>query len=271
MPWSSWIAPAGIAPRLSRYPTTSAWPSCHPTGLIWAVCVDGIFDTIRRYGMPARNGSLCSGRLMRCWLGIMLLVRDLTSPLLSISRLEVAAGECVAIRGASGAGKSLLLRSIADLDPNEGEVSLDDRSRRAISACRWRREVMLVPAEAGWWADTVRDHFLAKQPASELIASLGLPSEALEWNVARLSTGERHRLAIARALSFSPRAMLLDEPTAALDAMAAERLEVVLRKRLAEGMHLLLVTHDKDQAARMAARTVIMANGRIAEVTGPSA
>ena len=195
----------------------------------------------------------------------LLRIEELTSPLLHIPWLEVAEGECVVISGESGAGKSLLLRSIADLDPNKGEVSLDGRSRASMSACEWRRQVMLVPAESGWWADTVEAHFLADQPVDELIASLGLPPEALSWEVARLSSGERHRLAIARALSFRPRAMLLDEPTAALDPIATEHLESVLRHRLSDGTCLLLVTHDRDQAARMATRSIVIAEGRIVQ------
>lgn len=201
----------------------------------------------------------------------MLRVQGLTSPLLQIPLFEVVEGECVAIMGSSGAGKSLFLRSIADLDPNEGEVLLDGQSRSGMSACAWRRQVMFVPAESGWWADTVGPHFLADRPADELIASLGLPSEVLDWNVARLSTGERHRLAIARALSFWPRAMLLDEPTASLDATATERLESVLRDRLSEGACLLLVTHDKDQATRLATRTIVIAGGRIEPDSAPVA
>ena len=193
----------------------------------------------------------------------MLLIEDLSSPRLHIPWLEVADGECIAIMGVSGAGKSLLLRSIVDLDPNRGEISLDGRSRASMSACEWRRQVMLVPAESGWWADLVGAHFLADPPVETLITSLGLPPEALGWSVSRLSTGERHRLAIARALCFQPRAILLDEPAAALDAAATERLESVLKQRLAVGASILLVTHDKDQAARMATRTIVIADGRI--------
>lgn len=201
----------------------------------------------------------------------MLRVQGLTSRFLNIPLFEVAEGECVAIMGSSGAGKSLFLRSIADLDPNEGEVLLDGQSRSGMSACVWRRLVMLVPAESGWWADTVGPHFLADQPADELIASLGLPPEVLGWNVARLSTGERHRLAIGRALGFWPRAMLLDEPTASLDASATERLEALLRNRLSDGACLLLVTHDKHQAARLATRTIVIAGGRIEQSSAPAA
>lgn len=201
----------------------------------------------------------------------MLSIRELRSSLLHIPFLEIEKGECVGIIGDSGAGKSLFLRSIADLDPNQGDISLDGCSRQSMSAWAWRRQVMLVPAESGWWADGVGAHFLADRPADDLIASLGLPPDVLGWDVARLSTGERHRLAIARALCFDPHVILLDEPSAALDPTATERLEAVLKRRLFEGAGLVLVTHDRGQAERLADRTVVMVDGRIvpsAEPTG---
>ncbi|MEM9439908.1 MAG: ABC transporter ATP-binding protein [Pseudomonadota bacterium] len=195
----------------------------------------------------------------------MLLVEDLSTPQLQIPSLSISAGECVVVVGPSGAGKSLLLRSIADLDPNEGNISLDGRARATMSAWRWRRQVMFVPAESGWWSDRVSDHFLTDDVARHLITSLGLPTEAISWNITRLSTGERHRLAIARALGHQPKALLLDEPSAALDAEATKRLEVVLQERLAAGMSLLLVTHDQDQAERLGSRTITLDRGRIVE------
>ncbi len=211
-------------------------------------------------GSPMRASNKPTG-------SIMLRVRELTSRFLRVPSLEVAGGECVAVMGRSGAGKSLLLRAIADLDPNDGDVSLDGRSRADMSACEWRRQVMLVPAESGWWADVVGAHFLAERPADGVITALGLPPGVLDWTVARLSTGERHRLAIARALCFEPRAMLLDEPTASLDAAATERVEAVLRARLADGACLLLVTHDREQAARLATRTMVIADGRLPQAS----
>ena len=73
--------------------------------------------------------------------------------------LSIAAGECVAIAGASGAGKSLFLRMIADLDPNRGEVFLDERERHSFSPPAWRRQVAYSAAEPGWWSERVADHF----------------------------------------------------------------------------------------------------------------
>ncbi|MGI9437667.1 MAG: ABC transporter ATP-binding protein [Geminicoccaceae bacterium] len=200
----------------------------------------------------------------------MLSVQNLKSHHLVIPRLDIAHGECVVVQGASGAGKSLLLRSIADLDVNDGEVSLDGQARRSISAFHWRLQVMLVPAESGWWADRVGEHFLMDRPVDRLIASLGLPDDVLDWEVARLSSGERHRLGLARALKLRPKIMLLDEPSAALDPVATDRLESVLKNRLRDGCGLLLVTHDHEQAKRMADRTLVITDGQLAEPTEPA-
>lgn len=193
----------------------------------------------------------------------MLSVRDLASPVLGPVSLEVAAGQCVVVMGASGAGKSLLLRAIADLDPNDGDVWLNGDARNAMPANVWRRQVALVPAQSGWWADTVGEHFIAAPPDMDLLEALGLAPEALKWTVARLSSGEKHRLAILRALSLRPRALLLDEPSASLDETSTERLETVLADRRAGGVPVLLVTHDAAQAERLASRILTMAGGRI--------
>jgi ABC-type multidrug transport system ATPase subunit len=113
--------------------------------------------------------------------------------------------------GPSGAGKSLLLRAIVDLDPNTGSVALGEQARAAMPANEWRKCVALVPADSGWWSDRVRDHFPAKLEAAELIEKLGLGG-ALEWEVGRLSTGERQRLALARALASGRRPFFLTSP-----------------------------------------------------------
>ena len=193
----------------------------------------------------------------------MLTMRDLSNAVLGPVSLEVAAGECVAVMGASGAGKSLLLRAIADLDPNEGDVALNGVTRNAMAADAWRRQVALVPAESGWWADIVSEHFIAAPPDIDLLEALGLATEALTWTVARLSSGEKHRLAILRALSLRPKALLLDEPSASLDETATKRLEAVLRDQRANGVPIVLVTHDAAQAERLATRIITMAGGRI--------
>ena len=106
---------------------------------------------------------------------MLLSIRDLRRLHLSAS-FDLDAGECVAMRGASGSGKTQLLRAIADLDPNEGTVLLDGTPREAVPAPAWRRLIAYIPAEPGWWADTVGGHFADWAAAAPLAERLGLPA-----------------------------------------------------------------------------------------------
>ncbi len=189
-------------------------------------------------------------------------IERLATELIGPISFDIAAGECLALMGASGAGKSLLLRAIVDLDPSTGNIKLGAQTRADMPASEWRKRVALVPAESGWWADRVRDHFPPNVDATKLLARLGL-GDALEWDIARLSSGERQRLAIARALCCEPHALLLDEPTASLDEHATGLIEDHIRECCGEGMAVLLVTHDRKQAERMAKRVLRMSDGRI--------
>src|SRR5215471_5259479 len=147
----------------------------------------------------------------------MLTVSALTRLHISVS-FELRDGECIALQGPSGVGKSLLLRAIADLDPNEGTVKLDGTFREAVPAPVWRKQVTYLAAEPGWWADTVQAHFASWDDARSLIEELRLSPACGSWNIGRLSTGEKQRLGLARALMLKSRVLLLDEPTSGLDA-----------------------------------------------------
>ncbi|MGH6915229.1 MAG: ABC transporter ATP-binding protein, partial [Geminicoccales bacterium] len=107
----------------------------------------------------------------------MLSVHHLLAPGIAAPALEVAGGECVAVMGPSGGGKTRLLRAIADLDPNQGEVSAAGVDRSAVSAPAWRRLVGYVPAESGWWAERVGAHFAEPRRAEALLAEMLLPPD----------------------------------------------------------------------------------------------
>ena len=176
--------------------------------------------------------------------------------------LGVAAGESLCLRGPSGAGKTRLLRALADLDPHGGSVRLDGVSALRIPPPQWRREVALLPADSRWWAATVAEHFPpGTQPD---LGSVGLPQSALHWAVERLSSGERQRLALLRLLANRPKVLLLDEPTANLDADNVERIEMLITGyRKAHAAAVLWVSHDRQQIARVADRQLLIENGRL--------
>lgn len=174
-------------------------------------------------------------------------------------------GSVLAISGASGAGKSLFLRMVSDLDPNTGEVSLNGVRRSSLPANQWRRLTPYVAAESGWWAPRVHDHFGPGQleRAWALAERLGVERAPFDGPADRLSTGERQRLALVRALILESPALLLDEPTGPLDPVSTGRVEAVLLERAAAGTVIVLVSHDPAQAPRLGARRLRMADRRL--------
>jgi phosphate-transporting ATPase len=198
----------------------------------------------------------------------LLQVRDLQTKILKPVSFSLAAGECIAIKGPSGAGKTSLLRAIADLDPNQGLVSLEGRDRSTIPGPEWHRLVGYVPAEPGWWAETVGEHYGEWTAATAVLKNLGFPEEVKSWPISHLSTGERLRLALVRALIIRPKVLLLDEPTAALDAASVAAVESLIAARIRAGLAVLWVTHDADQMGRIARRQLVVEAGRVREEIG---
>lgn len=170
--------------------------------------------------------------------------------------------EPVCLSGASGSGKTRLLRAIADLDLNTGKVALDGVLRESIDPQSWRRQVAYLPAESRWWAPTVGEHF--REPAAVPFDRLGFDNIVAGWSVERLSSGERQRLAVLRLLENRPRVLLLDEPTANLDAQSIERVEVLISDYIAEAKAACLwVTHAADQIRRIARHRLLLENSHL--------
>lgn len=191
----------------------------------------------------------------------MFVVRDLRVPGLPPLDFEVAAGEALAVSGPSGAGKTRFLRALADLDPAEGAVSLGGAPRASVPAPEWRRRVGLLPAEPRFWGPTVAAHFPAPPPAAEF-ASLGLDPAVADAPPARLSTGEKARVAFLRLLARGPEVLLLDEPGANLDhenrGRLRRRVEAFLRER---GGAAVWASHD-EAAGGLARRTLRLPEGK---------
>jgi ABC-type iron transport system FetAB ATPase subunit len=189
------------------------------------------------------------------------------APLPSLT-FQVADGECLTVEGASGSGKTRLLRAIADLDPVEGLIFLDGAERHEIPGPRWRAQVRYVAAEPGWWSDTPRGTFPPDAVDSERVerqlANVGLTPEHLDRDIGHLSTGERARLAFVRALHGEPKALLLDEPTAALDPASAALVEEQIRFQLYVGRIVVLATHDVGLSQRVSHTRLMLPKPRLA-------
>ena len=177
----------------------------------------------------------------------------------------------VGLHGVSGAGKTLLLRAIADIDIHEGELRLGEMLCTEVSAATWRKTVGLLSAESFWWFDTVGEHFYVPvQDLENYLRQLGFSSEVMGWEVSRLSTGEKQRLALVRLLQNQPGALLLDEPTASLDTINIGNMEqLVLEYCKKRQVPVLWVSHDVEQLARVADRELYLgSDGTLQDVQG---
>ena len=198
---------------------------------------------------------------------------------------DVQAGETVAIIGASGSGKSTLLGLLAGLDlPTGGDVQVDGQSLFAWDEeqrAHWRAEQVgfvfqsfqLLPAmtalENVMLPLELAAHPEAHRIARELLARVGLAERAGHYP-RTLSGGEQQRVALARALAPNPRLLLLDEPLSALDRSLREGLARDIRSILRErGTSAIYVTHDQDEAMRVADVVGIMAGGRLLRLDTP--
>ena len=193
-------------------------------------------------------------------------------PALAGVDLDVVPGEVVLVRGANGAGKTTLLRAcsgLAAFSSGEAEVLGHDmrRDRKAV-----RRRVGLL-GHAGFLYDdlTVADNlrFSARAAgattasADDALTRLGLDGRLRDVAVAKLSAGQRRRVAVAAVVARQPDLWLLDEPHAGLDAAGRDLLDALVGEAAARGATVLLASHELDRASAIATRTVVMAGGQV--------
>ena len=184
--------------------------------------------------------------------------------------LEVAAGEAVALVGESGCGKTTLLRAAARLMPFQGGALdlVDDAPQMVFQDAGATLTPWLTVGEM--IEDRVRSTGLSRQQrreqAESVMASVGLPVQALSVRPAQLSGGQRQRVVLARAIIIPPALLLCDEPTSSLDvSVAASVLNLIGRLRRELGMAVLIVTHDLAVARIIADRIAVMYLGQIVE------
>jgi len=200
--------------------------------------------------------------------------------------LDVPAGEVCVLIGPSGCGKTTALRMINRLiEPTSGRITLDDRPVDAMPPAELRRRigyviqqvgllphltvaanVATVPRLLGW------DRARTAARVTEMLSLIGLPSETYGSRYpAELSGGQQQRVGLARALAGDPPLMLMDEPFSAVDPITRIRLQqdfLELHRQVAKTV--VFVTHDIDEAVRMADRIAIMREGRLVQVAAPT-
>ena len=193
--------------------------------------------------------------------------------------LEVAAGEVVALLGASGSGKSSLLRAVAGLeDVADGEVAWAGRSMVRVPVHKRGFGLMFQDGQLFEHRDvggnivyglTGLPRARRDERVREMLELVGLPGFERR-RVTTLSGGQAQRVALARALAPAPRLLLLDEPLSALDRALREQLATDVRAILREGgTTALYVTHDQDEAMTVADRVGVMEAGRLLRLDTP--
>lgn len=193
--------------------------------------------------------------------------------LLSIDEIEVGQSGCTVIVGPNGSGKSLLVRTLCDLQqPDEGVVSWagkpPDRVRRHKVGLLLQRPVLLQRSALSNLVYALRqagvDAGASKTRATQALADAGLAEVALVQS-GKLSGGEQQRLALSRALLLAPEILFLDEATANVDPASTLLIEQQLKRAIAQGLAVVMISHDIGQVRRMADHVVLMHQGRIVE------
>jgi putative ABC transport system ATP-binding protein len=223
---------------------------------------------------PVRSASEPNGHRR---LGVPLFELDAVSleidgrPILRRISLAISDDGITVLLGPSGAGKTMILRLLNRLEvPTAGVVRFRGESVASIDPLALRRRVGMVFQRPAPFPGTVRDNLRVADPeATEdaLLAALGgagLAPEFLDRSADDLSGGEAQRMCLARTLVTRPEVLLMDEPTSALDPDARHRLERTARHLAAEGRPVVWVTHDLDQAHRLADDVLVVIDGRVA-------
>jgi len=209
-----------------------------------------------------------------------------TRPAVEDCSLVVESGELTVLLGPSGSGKTTLLKLVNRLyEPDAGRILVDGTDVRTIPGALLRRRIGYVIQQVGLFPHLRVEQNIATVPQllgwprlridariDELLDLVGLPRSYRRRYPRHLSGGEQQRVGLARALAADPKIMLMDEPFGALDAITRARLQDEFRM-IQQKLHktILFVTHDVDEALRLADRVAVMRTGRIVQHDRPLA
>jgi len=185
-------------------------------------------------------------------------------------------GATTAIVGPSGAGKSTLLRLLNRFEePTSGNIQLDGRPLTSFDVHNLRRRVGLVAQHATMLTATVGEEVRFGRPelsdtdVLRLLQRVALAEVGMERATATLSGGEAQRVALARSLAVLPEVLLLDEPTSALDEVSALAVDAVIKSLVADGLTVVLVSHDLERVLDLADAVVVLDHGCLVERGSP--
>ncbi|MGB7325180.1 MAG: ATP-binding cassette domain-containing protein [Rubripirellula sp.] len=198
--------------------------------------------------------------------------------LLAGVNLSVVIGDAIGLVGPSGSGKSTMLRAIARLDSvDDGQIRFRGDIVTADRVPAFRRSVVYLAQRPALGPGTVLQNLTLpftfasatdsfdRAEAIALLSSLGRGESILDQDASTLSGGEQQLVALVRAILVSPQVMLLDEPTASLDATLVQRFEMLARQWKDAGADRVWIwtSHDADQIGRVSSRTVRLENGSV--------
>lgn len=197
----------------------------------------------------------------------------------------ISKGEVIAIIGPSGCGKSTFLRSLNLLEvPTSGTITFEstDITDKSVDINKMRQKIGMVFQQFNLFPNmTVKQNIMlapvklgimnsedAEKKAMELLGRIGLPDKADAYP-AMLSGGQKQRIAIARSLAMNPDVMLFDEPTSALDPEMVGEVLNLMKQLAADGMTMVVVTHEMGFAREVASRVIFINEGIIQEENKP--
>ena len=198
--------------------------------------------------------------------------------------IDIESGDFIAFIGTSGSGKTTALRMINRMiESTEGEITIDGKNIKELNPVELRRSIGYVLQQIGLMPHmTVKENIVLvpkllkwsqekkDEKAKELIRLVDLPEEYLDRYPSELSGGQQQRIGVVRALAAEQDIILMDEPFGALDPITRDTLQDLVKKLQQQlGKTFIFVTHDMDEAIKLADKICIMTNGQVVQYDTP--